>query len=69
MAFSVAQLTALEEALASGAVEVTYEGKTVKYRSTDDLRKAYDFVYAKLVDQGLVTDSRTRVSVASFSKD
>lgn len=69
MAFTVAQLTALEQAIASGALEATYDGKTVKYRSMDDLRKAYDFVYAKLVEQGLVTDARTRVSVASFSKD
>lgn len=69
MAFTVAQLTALEEAIGSGALEVTYEGKTVKYRSTDDLRKAYDFVYAKLVEQGLVAETRTRVSVTSFSKE
>lgn len=69
MAFTVAQLTALEEAIGSGALEVTYDGKTVKYRSMDDLRKAYDFVFSKLVEQGLVSDSRTRVSVTSFSKD
>lgn len=69
MAFTVAQLTALEEAIGSGALEVTYDGKTVKYRSMDDLRKAYDFVFSKLVEQGLVPDSRTRVSVTSFSKD
>lgn len=68
MAFTVAQLTALEEAIGQGALEVAYEGKTVKYRSMDDLRKAYDFVYAKLVAQGLITDARTRVSVTSFSK-
>lgn len=69
MAFTVAQLTALEEAIGSGALEATYDGKTVKYRSMDDLRKAYDFVFSKLVEQGLVSDSRTRVSVTSFSKD
>lgn len=69
MAFTVAQLTALETAIGTGQLEVTYDGKTVKYRSMDDLTKAYNFVYAKLVDQGLVTDGRTRVSVASFSKD
>lgn len=69
MAFTVAQLTALEEAIGSGALEVTYDGKTVKYRSMEDLRKAYDFVYAKLAEQGLVSDARTRVTVTSFSKD
>ena len=42
MAFTVAQLTAIEEAIGSGALEVTYEGKTVKYRSADELRKLYE---------------------------
>lgn len=69
MAFTVAQLTALETAIGAGELEVTYDGKTVKYRSMDDLAKAYHFVFAKLVDQGLVEDGRTRVSVTSFSKD
>ena len=69
MAFTVAQLTAIEEAIASGELEVTYEGKTVKYRTVADLRSAYDLIYAKLVQQGLITDGRTRVSVAAFSKD
>lgn len=69
MAFTVAQLTAIEEAIGSGALEVTYEGKTVKYRSADELRKLYELVRADLVRQGLITDTRNRVSVASFSKD
>lgn len=69
MAFTVAQLTAIEEAIASGALEVTYEGKTVKYRSMDDLAKARAIVRADLVRQGLLTDTRNPVSVASFSKD
>jgi hypothetical protein len=69
MAFTVAQLTALEQAIGNGTLEVTYNGQTVKYRSMDDLRKAYDFVFTKLVDQGLVADNRTRVSVTSYSKD
>ena len=69
MAFTVAQLTAIEEAIGSGALEVTYEGKTVKYRSADELRKIYELVRADLVRQGLITDTRNRVSVAAFSKD
>lgn len=69
MAFTVAQLTAIEEAIGSGALEVTYEGKTVKYRSADELRKLYELVRADLVRQGLITDTRNRVSVAAFSKD
>lgn len=69
MAFTVAQLTAIEEAIGSGALEVAYEGKTVKYRSADELRKLYELVRADLVRQGLITDTRNRVSVAAFSKD
>jgi hypothetical protein len=69
MAFTVAQLTAVEEAIGSGALEVTYEGKTVKYRSLADLKAAYELVRADLVRQGLLTDTRNTVSFASFSKD
>lgn len=69
MAFTVAQLTAVEEAIASGALKVTYEGKTVEYRSMDDLRSAREIIRADLIAQGLLADSRTHVSVASFSKD
>lgn len=69
MAFTVAQLAAIEEAIASGALEVTYDGKTVKYRSMDDLVKARATIRADLVRQGLLTDTRNPVSVASFSKD
>lgn len=69
MAFTVAQLTAVEEAIASGALKVTYEGKTVEYRSMADLRSAREIIRADLVAQGLLADSRVNVSVASFSKD
>lgn len=35
-----AHLAALEEAYASGVTEVTYDGKTVKYRSLAELAQA-----------------------------
>ena len=69
MAFTVAQLIAIEEAMASDALKVTYEGKTVEYRSMADLRIAYETIRASLIEQGLLADSRTNVSVTSFSKD
>lgn len=70
MAFTVAQLTVIEEAIASGSLEVTYEGKTIKYPSFEDLQKRYDFVKAQLVAAGAVAASSTpRVSVTDFSKD
>lgn len=69
MAFTVDQLTALEGAIATGELEVTFDGKTVKYPSFDDLQKRYEFVRGKLIAAGLISDTRTRVSVTSFSKE
>jgi roadblock/LC7 domain-containing protein len=46
--FTQAQLTALQEAYASGVTEVTYDGKTVKYRSLTELAQAIATVAAAL---------------------
>jgi len=40
MAITQAQIDALESALASGELRVTHDGRTVEYRSIDDLKKA-----------------------------
>lgn len=48
MAFSVSQLTALESAIASGVLTVSYEGKTSTFRSLDDLLRMYYFIQRKL---------------------
>ncbi len=40
MAISQAQVDALEAALTSGELRVSYDGRTVEYRSIDDLKKA-----------------------------
>lgn len=69
MAFTTTQLEALEAAIATGELSVTFDGKTVQYRSMDDLVKAYNFIYSKLEASGAITPARTRVSVATFSKD
>lgn len=37
MAFSQAQLDAIEEGIASGSTTVSYEGKSVSYRSLDEM--------------------------------
>jgi hypothetical protein len=37
VAFTQAQLDAIEEAIASGATSVSYEGKTVSYQSLDQM--------------------------------
>tara|TARA_A200000113_G_scaffold135390_2_gene121778 strand:+ start:1558 stop:1764 length:207 start_codon:yes stop_codon:yes gene_type:complete len=48
MAFTQKQLEAMEKALASGVSEVSYDGKTMKYRSVDELEKAISRVRAEL---------------------
>ncbi len=40
MSFTQAQLDALDVAIASGTLRVTYDGKTIEYRSMADLRTA-----------------------------
>lgn len=37
MSFSQVQLDAIEEGISSGAMTVSYEGKSVTYRSIDDM--------------------------------
>jgi hypothetical protein len=37
MAFSQAQLDAIEEGIASGTTRVSYDGKSVEYRSLDEM--------------------------------
>lgn len=48
MAYTVQQLEALKAAFASGALRVTYDGRTVEYRSLDDLARAIGTVEAAL---------------------
>ena len=56
MAYTTTQLSALESALASGALRVSYEGRSVEYRSIDDLKKAI-----AEVKSGINSGSTTRV--------
>jgi len=44
VSYTQAQLDALRDAYASGVTEVSYEGKTVKYRSLAELEKAISTV-------------------------
>jgi hypothetical protein len=69
MAYTLAQLQSLQDAFATGELEVSFEGKTVRYRSIDDLKKAIDTVSAELTANGLLTESAPRRSYAVFSKD
>jgi hypothetical protein len=48
MAFTQTQLEALEAALASGTLRVSFEGRSLEYRSIDELKKAIAEVKAAL---------------------
>lgn len=54
MAFSTAQLDAIESAIASGELVIEYEGKKVQYRSMADLLRARDLVRAELIASGVL---------------
>jgi len=57
MAYSEAQLTALETALAKGEKRVSFGDKTVEYRTVEELQRAIDAVkrdrHAQAVATGL----------------
>jgi hypothetical protein len=73
MAFTLSQLEALEQAIASGELTVKYDGKEVTYRSMDDLIKAYNMVRGQLLASGQLTElprtNRGPSSVAYFTRD
>lgn len=46
------QLAALKQAYASGTLRVTYEGKTVEYRSLDEIARAINTVSRELDKAG-----------------
>lgn len=49
--FTQAHLTAIEEAIAGGYLEVRYDEKVVKYQSMSDLLKARQLIASKLQPQ------------------
>ena len=53
--FTQAQIDALIEALALGATEVSYDGKTVKYRSQAEMRDLLAQMQASVSGQPRVT--------------
>ncbi len=58
MAFTQAQLDALESAIAQGALEVQYSDKRVRYRSLDEMLRLRD---AMRRDLGLISAGASRV--------
>lgn len=48
MAFSIGQLEAIEEAIASGATTVSYEGKSISYGTLDNLLRVRGMIRRSL---------------------
>lgn len=55
MAYTEAQLEALEAALARGEKRVTFGDKTIEYRSVDELKTAIDAIKRGLYDAAVAT--------------
>ncbi len=71
MAFNLDQLQALDDAIASGALSVTHNGRTVTYRSMRDLMMAREAVARALqpATPGVDPVGSTRHRLASFADD
>jgi hypothetical protein len=67
MAFTQTQLDALEEAIASGTLEVRVGDKSVRYQSMAELIKARDLIRDQL--SASAAEPASRASFASFVKD
>ena len=59
MAYTQADLDAIEEALRGGVQTVSYEGKSVTYRSLDDLLRIWKVIRQEL---GLLLKARTFIA-------
>ena len=72
MAYTLTQLAALENALASGHLEVQYADKKVKYQDTAEMRKLRAEMRSELIATGAMaatSNTRPTTSVAQFSRD
>lgn len=57
MAFTQAQLEAIEEAIGSGELTVRYNGREITYRSMADLREAREMIKQSLAVQAQTTSN------------
>lgn len=73
MAFTLTQLAALEQAVASGQLRIEYDGKKIEYRNMADLLKARDLVRGELIAAGQLASSplnnRGPGALTVFSRD
>ena len=67
MSFTQAELDALKEAYATGALRISHEGKTVEYGSEADLLRRIRMIENELAaSSGKTRSTRTRLS---FSRE
>lgn len=52
MAFTQAQIDAIDRAIASGELEVEFDDKRVKYRSMNELMQARAFIANRVAQEG-----------------
>jgi hypothetical protein len=64
MAYTTDQRDALQQAIASGVLKLTYDGKLVEYRSMAELKAALDAVEADLARQNNTPQTR-RIKIFS----
>jgi hypothetical protein len=65
MSFTTANLDAIESAIASGELTVSFNDRTVTYRSINDLIKARNTIKAQLREDGAIPAKSRRFSVIS----
>jgi len=58
MSFTQADLDNLNAAIVGGTLEVEYQGRRVRFRSVDELLKAYDHVKSVMASQTATGRSR-----------
>jgi hypothetical protein len=63
----IAQWGAINEAIASGTSSVSYDGKSVTYRSLAELFRARDDLMNQLIKLGALPPAPSRTSVAGYS--
>lgn len=68
MSWTSTDLTAIESAIASGALSVQFGDRRVQYRSMEELLKARDVIKESIASSGGTSPS-IRSTYASFTKD
>ncbi len=69
MAFTTTDLDAINRAIASGESVVRVDGRSVEYRTVEELIKARDIIKADLASQASTARAYPRHQLADFSDD